>query len=414
MNEPGGGQMAKAKKMFGKFTGWRGMNARFVAMALLIAFVAGGATTAWAQSGLTPAAPGAEVYFVDLKNGANVPEKLTVHFGLKNMGVAPAGSDRPNSGHHHLLIDTFLPPLNHPIPNDFNHLHFGAGQTEATITLKPGKHSLQLLLGDKNHIPHSPPVMSEVIFVNVVEPGGPSPSAPGAEVYFVELKDGAVVEPKFTVHFGVKNMGVAPAGSDRPNSGHHHLLIDTDLPPLDQPIPNDFNHLHFGAGQTEATVTLKPGEHTLQLLFADKNHIPHTPPLYSKKIKVRVEEPAARTPSPEGAKVYFVGLHNGSVVAERVTLHFGLQKMGVAPAGINKPNTGHHHLLIDAEVPPLDRPIPNDPHHLHFGAGQTEATVTLPLGKHTLQLLLGDANHVPHNPPVMSDQITVTVTKDGK
>ena len=64
-------------------------------------------------------------------------------------------------------------------------------------------------------------------------------------------------------------------------------------------------------------------------------------------------------------------------------------------------------------MPPLDKPIPNDPHHLHFGAGQTEATVTLPLGKHTLQLLLGDANHVPHNPPVMSEPITVTVTKDG-
>ena len=73
-------------------------------------------------------------------------------------------------------------------------------------------------------------------------------------------------------------MGVAPAGSDRPNSGHHHLLIDTELPPLDQPIPNDFNHLHFGGGQTEATITLKPGVHTLQLLLGDKDHIPHTPP----------------------------------------------------------------------------------------------------------------------------------------
>jgi Domain of unknown function (DUF4399) len=119
-----------------------------------------------------------------------------------------------------------------------------------------------------------------------------------------------------------------------------------------------------------------------------------------------------RTPSPPDAKVYFVGLHDGSVVTQHVTLHFGLVNMGVAPAGINKPNTGHHHLLIDAELPPLDQPIPNDFHHLHFGAGQTEATVNLPLGKHKLQLLLGDANHVPHNPPVFSKPITVTVVKD--
>jgi Domain of unknown function (DUF4399) len=401
-------------KIFSKVANKHGATALFLGSSLLIAALAGTISVARAQSGLTPSAAGAEVYFVDIKDGATVAQKFKVHFGLKNMGVAPAGSNRPNSGHHHLLIDTYLPPLNRPIPNDFNHLHFGAGQTEADITLKPGKHTLQLLLGDKSHIPHQPPVMSQVIHINVVQSGGPTASAPGAEVYFVELKDGAVVAPKFTVHFGVKNMGVAPAGSDRPNSGHHHLLVDTDLPPLDQPIPNDFNHLHFGAGQTEAEVSLKPGEHTLQLLFADKDHIPHTPPLYSKRIHVRVVDPSKRTPSPPGAMVYFVGLHDGSVIPEHVTLHFGLTKMGVAPAGIDRPNSGHHHLLIDTDVPPLDRPIPNDFHHLHFGAGQTEATVNLPPGKHTLQLLLGDAHHVPHNPPVMSKRITVTVTKSSQ
>ena len=94
------------------------------------------------------------------------------------MGVAPAGSDRPNSGHHHVLIDTELPPLDEPIPNDFNHLHFGAGQTEAEITLPVGDHTLQLLLGDANHIPHNPPVVSDRILVHVVDPAGtPPPSA---------------------------------------------------------------------------------------------------------------------------------------------------------------------------------------------------------------------------------------------
>ena len=85
-------------------------------------------------------------------------------------------------------------------------------------------------------------------------------------------------------------MGVSPAGSDRANSGHHHLLIDTELPPLDKPIPNDFNHLHFGTGQTEAEVTLKPGPHTLQLLLGDKDHIPHNPPVMSPRIRVVVAE----------------------------------------------------------------------------------------------------------------------------
>ena len=241
--------------------------------------------------------------------------------------------------------------------------------------------------------------------------GGPTPSAPGAEVYFIDLKDGATVPAKLKIYFGLRNMGVAPAGSDRENSGHHHLLVDTELPPLDQPIPNDFNHLHFGAGQTETEITLKPGAHTLQLLMGDKDHIPHTPPVMSPLIRVRVVDPSARKPAPADARVYFVGLEDGSVLPQKATIHFGLVNMGVAPAGIDRPNTGHHHLLIDTKLPPLDEPIPNDFNHLHFGAGQTEAIVTLSPGRHTLQLLLGDENHVPHNPPIMSKPIRVYVTK---
>jgi hypothetical protein len=83
--------------------------------------------------------------------------------------------------------------------------------------------------------------------------------------------------------------------------------------------------------------------------------------------------------------------------------------MGVAPAGVTKANTGHHRLLIDTDLPPMDEPIPNNAQHLHFGGGQTETVLDLPPGKHTLQLLLGDANHIPFNPSVMSKKITVTV-----
>ena len=134
--------------------------------------------------------------------------------------------------------------------------------------------------------------------------GGPTPSAEGAAVHFIDLKDGQTVSPKVTIRFGLREMGVAPAGSDRANSGHHHLLIDTELPPLDQPIPNDFNHLHFGAGQTEAEVILKPGTHTLQLLLGDKDHIPHNPPVMSPRIRVVVTDEAApkQTASPGPAR----------------------------------------------------------------------------------------------------------------
>ena len=252
--------------------------------------------------------------------------------------------------------------------------------------------------------------------------GGPTPSPAGSAVYFVDIKDGATVPPKFTVHFGLRGMGVAPAGSDKENSGHHHLLIDTALPPLDEPIPNDFNHLHFGAGQTEAEVSLPPGDHTLQLLLGDKNHIPHSPPVMSQRIRIHVVDSAsppptagggARHKSPPGAKVYFVYPTNRSVVPRTLVIRFGLVNMGVAPAGVEKTNTGHHHLLIDTPLPPFDEPIPNDFNHLHFGAGQTEAKVTLPLGTHTLQLLLGDENHIPHDPPIYSKPIKVTVTVTG-
>jgi hypothetical protein len=119
---------------------------------------------------------------------------------------------------------------------------------------------------------------------------------------------------------------------------------------------------------------------------------------------------ADRTPSPDGAQVYIISPADGATVTNPVTVRFGLNGMGIAPAGIEKDKTGHHHLLIDvAELPPLDEPIPADDSHKHFGGGQTEVTLDLPPGTRTLQLLLGDQNHIPHEPPVMSERITITV-----
>lgn len=128
---------------------------------------------------------------------------------------------------------------------------------------------------------------------------------------------------------------------------------------------------------------------------------------------------AADTPSVEGAQLYVVNLQDGASVQSPVTVIFGLSGMGVAPAGVEKESTGHHHIYLnrapfgeaegDAEI--AQNGVPSDANHLHFGGGQTEAKLDLPPGDHTIQLVLGDHFHVPHNPPVVSDVITITVTE---
>ena len=119
----------------------------------------------------------------------------------------------------------------------------------------------------------------------------------------------------------------------------------------------------------------------------------------------------AETAAPPNAVVYFINLKDGDSVKSPIKIQFGLSGMGVAPAGVEKPSTGHHHLLIDTTLTPeqAKEPIPADDHHLHFGGGQTETTLTLPPGRHTLQLVLGDWSHIPFNPPVVSPAITIDV-----
>jgi len=119
--------------------------------------------------GETAAPPNAAVYFISPKDGDTVTSPFKVQFGLSGMGVAPAGVEKPNTGHHHLLIDATLSPaeLKEPIPSDAKHVHFGGGQTEAMVTLPPGQHTLQLVLGDWSHVPFNPPIVSPVITVTV-------------------------------------------------------------------------------------------------------------------------------------------------------------------------------------------------------------------------------------------------------
>jgi hypothetical protein len=113
--------------------------------------------------------------------------------------------------------------------------------------------------------------------------------SPPIEAYIISPKDGDVVKNPFTVRFGLKGMGIAPAGTEIENTGHHHLIIDTKLPSVDAPIPSDANHIHYGLGQTETELTLPPGKHTLQLLLGNWTHIPHAKPVFSKQISITVK-----------------------------------------------------------------------------------------------------------------------------
>lgn len=134
---------------------------KFIAFTVLLLIGFNGAMAA------SPSAPGAKVEIVEPKDGAEVSNPVTVKFSIEGMKLVPAGVDEPHSGHHHLLIDAELPPAGAPIAKDERHLHFGKAQTETTLTLTPGKHTLQLILGDKDHIPHEPVVASTPITITV-------------------------------------------------------------------------------------------------------------------------------------------------------------------------------------------------------------------------------------------------------
>jgi hypothetical protein len=128
--------------------------------------------------------------------------------------------------------------------------------------------------------------------VTVAQAQERTPSPSGAKVFIISPKNGATVTSPVTVKFGIKGMALVPAGTKQDNSGHHHLLIDTDPPAdLSQPIPTVPDKVvHFGKAQTETTLTLPPGKHTLQLLLGDQNHIPHNPAVLSKKITITVSQ----------------------------------------------------------------------------------------------------------------------------
>ncbi len=224
---------------------------------------------------------------------------------------------------------------------------------------------------------------------------------PAGEVTFMEPSDGAEVESPFLVRMGTEGVSVESAGQVREGYGHHHIIIDADLPPLDRAIPSDANHRHFGKGQTEAVLDLEPGEHTLSLLFAKGDHIPYNAAI-TDTVKVNVTE---------RRRAFFIEPQDGAQVTSPFTVRMEAVGVTVEPAseGVNE-GTGHHHIIIDTDLPPGGQPIPGDDQHRHFGKGQTETTLDLPPGEHTLRLLFAQGNHVPYGPPI-TDTVKITVVE---
>ena len=332
--------------------------------------------------------PEGEVNFIEPLDGAQVTSPFTVRMGAEGIVVEPAGEVRDGFGHHHIIIDAELPALDQPIPSDGQHRHFGGGQTETALDLAPGEHTLRLLFAKGNHVPYDPAI-TDTIRITITE---------RREVSFIEPLDGAQVTSPFTVRMGAEGIVVEPAGEVRDGFGHHHIIIDAELPALDQPIPSDGQHRHFGGGQTETALDLAPGEHTLRLLFAKGNHVPYDPAI-TDTIRITITE---------RREVSFIEPLDGAQVTSPFTVRMGAEGIVVEPAGEVREGFGHHHIIIDAELPALDQPIPSDEQHRHFGGGQTETALDLAPGEHTLGLLFASGNHVPYDPAI-TETITVVV-----
>lgn len=224
-------------------------------------------------------------------------------------------------------------------------------------------------------------------------------------VFFRAPMNQAKVFTTFTVGFGVQGMTVTPAGEavDDKSRGHHHLIINGKPIPAGQPVPMNETHKHFGKGQTEATVTLPVGQHTLTMQFADGAHISYGESM-ATSIQVNVVE------AKEPPKVFFVAPKDKEKVKSPLSLKFGVQGMTVRPAGEDPLDhtSGHHHLIIDGKAPAYGVPVAKDATHIHYGKGQTEASVDLTPGKHTLTMQFADGAHLSYGPG-MSTTIEVEV-----
>lgn len=259
-----------------------------------------------------------DVRFVEPRNGAVVSPTFNVVMEAAGLNVEPAGEIHEGAGHFHILIDTDFVPPGELLPFDEQYLHFGRGQLTTTLELEPGVHTLRLQFANGAHMALEGEQYQDTITLTVSAGGAsqtsstgsgalqtqPSPAArtgpvtstaviseqaTSPSVRFVEPVDGDVVVSPFEVTMAAEGLTVEPAGEIHEESGHFHILIDTDFVPPGELLPFDEQHLHFGRGQLTTTVELEPGVHTLRLQFANGAHIALEGDAYRDEITVTVE-----------------------------------------------------------------------------------------------------------------------------
>ena len=223
------------------------------------------------------------VRFEQPADGATVTSPFEVVMAATGLTVEPSGEVNEGAGHFHILVDTDFTPVGEVIPTDEQNLHYGQGQTTATLELEPGEHTLRLQFADGLHTALEGDQYTDTITVIVVA-GDESPS-----VRFEQPADGATVTSPFEVVMAATGLTVEPSGEVNEGAGHFHILVDTDFTPVGEVIPTDEQNLHYGQGQTTATLELEPGEHTLRLQFADGLHTALEGDQYRDTITIVVE-----------------------------------------------------------------------------------------------------------------------------
>ena len=335
-------------------------------------------------------------------DGATVSSPFEVVMTAAGLVVEPSGEINEGAGHFHILVDTDYIPAGQVIPTDEQHLHFGKGQTEISLELEPGAHTLRLQFADGAHIALEGDQYRDTITV-VVEAGTGSPS-----VGFEQPADGATVSSPFEVMMAATGLLVEPSGEINEGAGHFHILVDTDFIPAGQVIPTDDQHLHYGQGQTTISLELEPGEHTLRLQFADGAHIALEGDQYRDTITVVVE---AGTGSPS---VGFEKPADGATVSSPFEVVMAATGLVVEPSGEINEGAGHFHILVDTDFIPAGQVIPTDEQHLHYGQGQTTISLELEPGEHTLRLQFADGAHIALEGDQYRDQTDIVVNGESQ
>ncbi|MCY3708075.1 MAG: DUF4399 domain-containing protein, partial [Caldilineaceae bacterium] len=335
--------------------------------------------------------------FFDPLDGTTVTSPFEVVMAATGLVVEPSGEVNDGAGHFHILVDTDFIPTGEIIPTDERHLHYGKGQTTATLELEPGEHTLRLQFADGLHTALEGDQYRDTITV-IVEAGDESPA-----VNFEQPADGATVTSPFEVVMAATGLVVEPSGEVNDGAGHFHILVDTDFIPTGEIIPTDERHLHYGKGQTTATLELEPGEHTLRLQFADGLHTALEGDQYRDTITVIVEA------GDESPAVNFEQPADGATVTSPFEVVMTATGLVVEPSGEVNEGAGHFHILVDTDFIPAGEIIPTDEQHLHYGKGQTTATLELEPGEHTLRLQFADGLHTALEGDQYRDTITVVV-----